>query len=420
MNTSQYFTLDRVALICIVLLFFVMSRFALTEILGIKREAEFLLIVPIFLLSLAGFVRNVKIIFNPYVFFTIFMMLTVVLVSPDKLKIALTAFSFIGIVALLSVNKEDFIFAAKTMVVFVSFFSFLAILHFTVLLFNPDLAEYGNVLIINVGSVEVKPFHPYVLLGLVTGEEHVLFGFKITRIKSFTTEPSIMVLYFVFPAALALLLKGKFWFYLSFPIALAALLSMSGMVFLSFTFAFFVFILLSNFSFKIVQYIILLSVSIVIFNLVSGNLDSFTSGLDTLKDQSSVFEKTKSFKGRAEGVANAFNRALVSPYGVENVDAPAPIFVNATLKAGWLGGIMILMIIWEFFSQSKQYLLYQKNSFHARLGVSLLFGALFVSNTMSDYGMTTYSGLIMLLLISGVLKIRNMQLMYYRKDERNI
>ncbi len=408
MNNNHYLTLNRLALICCVLMFFVVGRFVLTEVVGGKREAEFLLIVPMFLFSLAGFVKNVKVLLNPYIFFIFFSMISLLLFDFDVLKIAITSFSFIAVITLLTANKNDLIFAAKTMVLLVAFFAFLAILHFIILLFNPGFSEYGQPLVILPGSIGVKEFHPYVLLGLVTGEEYSMFGFVITRIKSFTTEPSLMVLYFFFPMALSLFLKGKLWLYLSIPMGIACLLSMSGMIFLGFSFSFFVFILLSKFKFKIVQYIILLSVFGFIFNIVSGNVDGFTSGLDSLKEQSSVFEKTKSFKGRSENIVSAFNLSLVSPLGSpQDVNAPAPIFINAMLKSGWLGGIAIIIAIWHFFIKSNKYLVYQKNSFHARLAVSALFGGLFVSSTMSDYGMTNYSGIIILLLITRVLDVRN-------------
>src|SRR4051812_44740404 len=74
---------------------------------------------------------------------------------------------------------------------------------------------------------------PAALLGLLCEREYSPFCWPRPRLQSFAREPSLNIVYFMIPAALALLVPRRRYFTIGVLIAIYCLLSLSGSVFLT-------------------------------------------------------------------------------------------------------------------------------------------------------------------------------------------
>ena len=387
-------------------LFFVMGKFTLTDILGCKRFLQVFFITPIFFSSIFIIAKNINSLCNNYSIFVFIFVFISILYGVQINIVFSMLFSLLSIILLSAVNIKNIVYASKTVVGLAAFFSILGIIHFFILLINPEFVEHGKVFM-QTDGIHVDELDFYSLIGLVDGSSYSLFGFPITRIRSFASEPSLLILYFFFPAILSLLIRDKVWNNLVFPICFCCFLSFSGIVLLSFFLSFLTFISIPRIGVEKIKIAFIFLGIVILLDFVSGNTDSYMSFLDGLKSHGDFFEKTRSFNARTLGISNAFTMAASSPFGSNYIiDAPAPIFVNASIRAGWLAGALIIIIIWKLFSLTSLFVVKHKGGFYSRIFTSLCFSGLFVTSTISDYGMTGYSGIIILFLIYKMLNYR--------------
>lgn len=395
-------------MLCIALLVFTMGRFQLMDILGIKRAIQFSLIIPVLIYCLIR-IKNAKIgrQLNLLMAFVAIMLVIKVLLNPDVTWIADYLFSMIGIFAVSSVSSENVRWLIKCIVILALCFALMALLQFVLLLVFPLLIpvlqvaiEEGN--LVGLGSNVLASFHPLMLLGLLSPEILDVFGFDVPRMRSFTSEPSLLVAFFLLPATLGFLLNERSWAIASSVIVVFCILSFSGSVQLSIAFS--LVYLLATFFFTsrfVFISLPLLSAIVVIFLFLTTGGEWFVMFDATLGNSSSggFLSKGNSLVVRGQGLVDGFQEAIRSPLGSAwQRSLPLPIILSGMLSAGWLGASLLLLFFFklilaiDMIDKKFDCTIYHRTSF------ALFFGVFCTIFTFNDYAMLNYSGLILLFL----------------------
>lgn len=403
---------DKIAMLCIALLVYTMGKFQLTDMLGIKRILQFILIIPVFLYCLIR-IPNTKIgrQLNLLMVFVTIMLVVRIVLNPDVAWIADYFFSMLGIFAISSVSSENVRWLIKCIVMLALCFALMAMLQFTFLIFFPSFIpilqvgiDEGNLVVLQTDTVNgiAASFHPFMLFGLVTTDNLDVFGVFIPRMRSFTSEPSLLVAFFILPAALGLLLNERRWTIASGIIVLFCLFSFSGSVQISIAFS--LIYVIASFFFS-TRFIFLslpfLSVLIILFLFVTTGGEAFVR-FDTLLGNSSsagFLSKGNSLVIRGQGLVDGFQEAIRSPFGTAFPRLlPLPIIVSAMISAGWFGAFLLLLFFYRLINAMNKLVKKHDGTICLRASFALFFGAFCTIFTFNDYAMLNYSGLILLFL----------------------
>ncbi len=390
------------------LLFFIMGKFGLAEHLGVKRFLQFAFFILLAPYSLVALYKKPNTILNIYVLFLLVMFITEMLHNTFINKLILIIFSLSAVIAI-ATSKSSFLYTGKTIVKLAYYFSLLACLHFIILLLFPEVEKYGLIMMTEQG-LERKDFHILSLLGFVTGEQHSFWGLNFTRIRSFASEPSLLLLFFYFPMCLSIVLSKKLFNKETVTIGVACLLSFSGSLYMAFVLSAAFFLIIKILVRKkqekslVSGFIIASILFIIFFSLNNDAVNIFNSPSEI----NSAFDKNRSFTTRSNGIANSLNIALASPLGAtQGSNLPGPIVLNTVVSAGWIGAAFIIIIIYRILKATNFFIVNNNYNFASRFGGSLLLGGLFVVSTFSDYGMTGYAGIVILLILYKVLTAEN-------------
>lgn len=417
-------SVDKIATIACVLLIFTMGRFQLTDLLGVKRVVQFLLFIPIlayFLVRLPSF--NHKKHLNPLIGLVLLMLCVNLFFHADFLWIFDYIFSLVGLYVLLSVSRKNIIIGVRWMVSLACFFSSIALIQFILLLFFPDLLVHTRLALLddgtwtsinqNEGASVVNSLHPITLFGLSTNERLNVFGLEINRMRSFTSEPSLLVVYFLFPAMLGLFLNKPFWTKCSLFILFFSLLSFSGSVQISVIFA--VVYIVSSFFFS--TRFIFFSFPFIILTLMLGILliagiemfTAFDAGLASSQN-TDFLAKGNSLIVRASGIIEGVNEAINSPFGSGYLrPLPLSIILSSSISAGWTGTILLLIFFYKLINRLDLKLKSVPERKNMLLGAAILFGIVCTIFLFNDYAMLNYVGIILLIFTYRLLDINTEQ-----------
>jgi hypothetical protein len=349
---------------------------------------------------------------NPLMLLVIVMLFVNLATNPTIGWIFDFIFSIFAIYILSSAPKRVVIVGVKWVIGIACFFSILAILQLIIVLFVPSLSQYAQIAIQDdkimaivpgvqepVGEVDINPL---MLLGFLTTERLSILGLELSRMRSFTSEPSLLVIYFIFPASLGFFLKKRIWLILSGIILLFCLLSFSGSVQACLVFALGYITLSYYFRLPIkflFIYIPILIIGILLYMLVNNGID-FLLNIDAKLGNSDSFDflaHGNSVVIRAEGLINAFYEARVSPFGSSKLRTlPTSIILNTALAAGWLGVVLILTFFYRIILLLHHIKIENFNNYFYLLGSALFFGITCTVFIFNDYAMLNYSGLVLL------------------------
>jgi hypothetical protein len=412
-------SVDKIAMLCIAMLVYTMGKFQLMDILGIKRVVQFILIIPVLFYCIFR-IENTKIgrQLNLLMAFITSMLVVKILLNPDVAWIADYLFSMIGIFAVSSVSSENICWLVKCIVMLALCFALMAMLQFALLLLFPSFIpvlqvgiENGNLVVLNTDTLNgiAASFHPLMLFGLLSPEILDVFGLYFPRMRSFTSEPSLLVAFFLLPAALGLLLNERRWAIASGIIVFFCLSSFSGSVQISIAFSM-IYIIASFFFASRFIFISLpvLSAIVILFLFVTTGGEWFVLFDATLGNSSPVgfLSKGNSLVVRGQGLVDGFQEAIRSPLGSAwQRSLPLPIILSAMLSAGWFGAFLLLLFFLKLIvaidinGKKHDCTIYHRTSF------ALFFGVFCTIFTFNDYAMLNYSGLILLFLYYNCVKM---------------
>jgi hypothetical protein len=271
--------------------------------------------------------------------------------------------------------------------------------------------EDGNFVAFQTDTLNGLPasFHPLMLFGLLSPEILDVFGLYVPRMRSFTSEPSLLVAFFLLPAALGLLLNERRWAMASGMLIVFCLSSFSGSVQVSIAFSLIYVIASFFFATRFVFISLpLLSAIIIIFLFVTTGGEWFVIFDTTLGNSSSAgfLSKGNSLVVRGQGIVDGFQEAIRSPLGTAwQRTLPLPIILSAMLSAGWLGAFLLLSFFFKLIYAIDMIEKKHDRTIYHRTSFALFFGVFCTIFTFNDYAMLNYSGLILLFLYYKCVKV---------------
>jgi hypothetical protein len=363
----------------------------------IKRMLQYLMAIPILLVSLYCIYLNSSALLKPFVIFILI-----------KLAVDITtgfqpAFILEGIlifVSLIVLHTLPHSFVEKTIRIWINIaviFASLALIKIFMGMLNPAFLDNSSLLFLGRSTelVEIGP---------------ISFG----RSSSYASEPSLNVLFFLMPAIASLLLNNtirnnSFVILVSF-----CLLSFSGSIILSIGVSFFIFPFLKFMRFFDLRIFFPYFIFIIFFFylgiLSSIDSNNFSENLD-FSNINNSFNKSVSFEIRALWGAMNVKALLTHPFGLsfaskEAINIPGPMLVSVGLAGGWISIAIFISFLVKL--SNKMYLYRKLNQANTVSNVStaLLIGAMFNFIIFNDYLIINYNGLVILTFISYLIDIQ--------------
>lgn len=390
------------------LLVYVSSSFQVADIFSAKRVLQILLIAPIGAVAAYFVASSPRRLLNPLILFALTKLVVECALRGRFSYILDAVAATLGLIVVSCVPRKSFEIGAKVVVGASGLFALMAIIQWVVLINSPDLANYV-LEPIDEGDLQDSIRHPIALLGFSLHHEYNFAGMIVGRMQSFAKEPSLNVLYFMFPAALAFLRRSTSSFLWGCVLLLYCVLSLSGSVFLACAFAAFWWAASRVTSIRIVLPIgMLLMMALYLVSLHTSAL-SILKALDTLSQYGDFLSKTSSVTGRGQGAVTNSDIAMVSPFGsMTTSDLPGPWFVNATLESGWLG---VLFLFWFLIRMGRELQVFYRHAERGlgmqRFGSALVLGVMACVLIFNDYQMGNYAGLILLSFLYRTIQLRN-------------
>jgi hypothetical protein len=397
-----------VAAIAAAALVYISGSFLIAQALGIKRPLQGVLGVPIVLMGSYYVATRPRQLLNPLLGFVLLKTVAEIMLRGTALDLFDDVASLFGLATILGASARASTQSVRVITVLAGVLAAMAVLQWIILFFEPDLLD-ELLTTDDEGGVQGSVHHPIALLGLATGEHYTLFGHEVSRLQSFAGEPSLNMVYFLIPSAIAFLRGGTAGmlggvFTLGF-----CVLSLSGSVFLSLGFSAAAWLALRVFSVKKV----LLWGSLSIFGcyvaaLAYGGLASVLAILEALSQYGDFMSKKTSFTQRAGGAAASVGNVAGSPFGSTALpDIPGPWLVNGVLLAGWLGALMLLLFLRQLAIQLETLDARHGRLLNVRIGTLLVIGAMTTVIVFNDYQMGNYPGLLLLGILYRMLEAQN-------------
>lgn len=395
--------------IAAVLLVYVSSSFQLVDIFGGKRIVQGVLMAPVGAVAAYFVATRPMALLNPLILFSATKLVTELALRGRVSYVLDSVAAVLGVTVLSCVPAKSFETAAKVLVAACGILSLMALIQWVILIYSPELN--GFVLSpVDEGEMQDPIRHPIAVLGLGLPHEYTLGGLNVGRMQSFAKEPSLNVIYFMFPASLAFLRKSTTSFLWGCVMLTYCVLSLSGSVFLACVFAAVWWVVSRLTSIKLsVPWGMLLLMSAYLYGLHFSAL-TILNALDSISQYGDFLSKTKSVTGRGQGAVANTDSALISPLGAFDAsDVPGPWLVNSALAAGWIG---VLLLIWYLAKVGKQMDIFYWRSpefSRQRVGCILLLGVLASVLIFNDYQMGNYVGLALLTVLYRTMWLRNHQ-----------
>ena len=388
--------------ISISLLAVIMGRFGLTDVLMIRPVLQFFIGGAIFVIGLFYLLRFPSAIFHPVQLLIVLMIISEILFRSNPALIVMYSFYFMVLIILSSLSINSIIAITKYLIIIFTIFAIAAILQFMILLAFPELIKYTCYMFTNeTGSSQyiMPEFHLIAFLGFTTCEPLTILELPVTRMRTFLTEPSLNVLYYLIPASLSLLLNKPWSRACAIILITYSIMSLSGMVFFTIGFACIFFILtyiLNRTIFALMP--ILICTSVVYFLFDSESLITIYSWLDFFSNVDSL-NKVDSFNQRMASYVEFAALVPSSPLGSSILPTlPGSLIINVIMFAGWAGGLIVVSICGFIFYNFSSYL-YLNQSTLNRVSISMLFGAMTNIIGFNDYEVLSYTGLVYLMII---------------------
>jgi hypothetical protein len=397
-----------IAVVASALLIYISQAFLVAEMLGVKRELQVLLIIPVAVAACYYFVSRPGRLLDPLILFSIVKLVTEIALRGQWSYILDSLAAVLALTVLACAPARTFETGAKFVVTLAGILALMALLQWVMLILNPELSKYVLV-VSDEGAIENTVEHPIALLGIHGEQDYSLLGQPLARMQSFAKEPSLNVIYFLLPACLAFLLNSRSSLLWGGTILTFCVLSLSGSIFLALAFAALWWLLLRVTSIRFaVPYGMLIFMGAFLFAVGNFGSQPLLDAIAYIAQYGDFLTKTVSLTDRSAAAVAHMDAALAAPFGSATIsDLPGPWLVNSALAAGWLGVLLLVLFLRK--------LGYQLDVFHSkspswsarRLGSLLLVGALAAVIVFNDYQMGNYAGLILLAFIYRTLQLRN-------------
>ena len=397
-----------IAVVASGLLVYVSGTFLVAGMLGIKRELQALLIVPIAVAASYYVVSRPNRLLDPLILFSIVKLGTEIALRGQLSYVLDGLAAIFALTVLAAAPARSFETGAKVTVMLAGILALMALIQWGMLMWDPALGRYGLV-VSDEETVQNTVEHPIALLGFIGYQDYTFLGVPIVRMQSFAKEPSLNVVYFMLPACIAFLRSSGASLLWGTTILTFCVLSLSGSVFLTLAFTAVWWLLLRVIPVRFaVPYGMLILTGAFLWVVKYFGYQPLMDGITYIAQYGDFLTKTVSLSSRSEGAVVHMDAALASPFGSATIsDLPGPWLVNSALAAGWVG---VLLLVWFLSRLGRQLDVFHSNSAPRsarRLGGLLLVGTLATVIVFNDYQMGNYSGLILLAFIYRTMQLSN-------------
>ena len=409
--SSPHISVATIGVVASALLIYVSGSFLIAAIFGVKRELEVLLLIPVGLAAAYYLVSRPSRLVDPLICFAVVKLITEVAFRGQLLYVLDSGAAVLALVVLVCVPAKSLNIGARLVVTLAGILALMALVQWVMLTLDPHLSQYILVFADEDGGTENLVQHPIALLGITSEQRYSFLGqpLPLPRMQSFAKEPSLNVLFFMFPAALAFLLNSRMTRMWGSTILVFCVLSLSGSVFLTLAFTGIWWLLLRVASIRFaIPHGMLLMMGVFLLAIARFGSDPLLDVFADMAQYGDFLSKSSSVTSRTGSAVTNATAALVSPFGSATLaDLPGPMLVNAALAAGWLG---VLALLW-FFTRLGRYLeAFDSMSWPwsaRRLGTLLLVGSVATVLVFNDYQMGNYAGLIQLAFIYRTIQLMN-------------
>jgi hypothetical protein len=158
-------------------------------------------------------------------------------------------------------------------------------------------------------------------------------------------------------------------------------------------------------------YLVLLALGVYISIIETISTSDLASNLDFSKTNA-AFDKSVSFETRAVFTSFNLQTLLRNPLGIgyannEVINIPNPILVTVGLSGGWISIVIYLYFLFKMSNRMNFFRKVNRASFKSTILLSLLIGALFNFIVFNDYLMINYTGIVAMMFMDELLKIKN-------------
>jgi hypothetical protein len=390
-----------------VLLIYVSSSFQMADIFGVKRIAQVLLIAPIGASAAYYLGSRPTLLLHPLALYAIARLATE-LALRDRASYVLDSVSAVfALSVLICAPARSFETATRVLVTTAGVLALMAILQWLVLAYDPRLNMYV-LEPIDEGEIQRSIDHPIALLGLVLPHEYQLGGITVGRMQSFAKEPSLNVVYFMFPACIALMrgtLASVVWGAI---MVMYCVLSLSGSVFLTCAFAGMWWVATFMVPVRVVLPYGMVALMVAYVSALHFSGLAFLQVLDLASQFGDFLSKSSSASARGAGAVNITDAALISPFGSATTsELPGPWMSNSALTAGWIGVLFLLWFLVKLGRELDTFERFTRPFSPQRLGCVLLLGVLATVIVFNDYQMSNYAGVVLVYVVYRTLQSRN-------------
>jgi len=362
--------------IFIALLFFVLGRFGFFDILGLKRLLEIILFVPLVLLGSMLILTSPQKWLSPFLLLPCVSCIMQTYWNPDGLIVADlgTTILIIGIILALGSQFSDLLL--RYVIIIATFFASLGIIEFFILLASPSLSNHILLFYDYYSGSTVPVIQNYLqLFGLSDGTSYHLFGMSVTRLRSFASEPSLLVGYFLVPGALGLTYQGR---YVVFGLICIffSMCSLAGSVYaaLGFSTLGIVLMLLKSRRLIIVLPFILLALFVWVLFSHYNELIFMTKSTGGDYD---FLDKTNSANMRFSYIRDFIPKVIASPFGLaEEINQPLGLLIGSMARGGVLGLILIIIILMKLYTALGYLFTYGQLQLLQKIGLIIIYGSL--------------------------------------------
>jgi hypothetical protein len=397
-----------IAVMAAAVLVYVSGSFLLAEALGIKRVLQGVFAVPTVVVASYYLAVRPQRLLHPLIGFVVLKTVAEIAFRGSELDLFDDFASLFALIVISGAPRHAIMQGARAIMALAGGFALMALVQWITLFLQPDLRD-ELLTIDDDGQVVGTVHHVVALLGLATGEQYTLLGHSVARLQSWAKEPSLNVVYFLIPAAIAFLRGGKSGRFWGIVMVGFCVLSLSGSVLLSLGFSAGAWLALRFLSIKaVLAWGTLLILGAYLAAMQNGSLTSVVSFISFLSDYGDFLSKEKSFTYRAGGAASSLGSAIGAPLGSTKLpELPGPWMVNGAVAAGWLGAFMLVVFVFRLASQLQILNINHGRQLNVRLGTLILIGAMTTVIVFNDYQMGNYPGLILIGIVCRMIEAQN-------------
>ena len=392
-----------VAIVCVAVAVFVFGPFLLAQILGVRRVLELSLLVPISAAAAYQVWIRPRGLLNPLIAFAVVKLVMEIFWRSSFLYVSEGCASVAGLIVVYGAGGRTVRTGARVIVALATILATMGLVEWILLFIHP--AWGTGIPFSPEGPVQAGFAHPITLLGLFIQQDWTFLGRPVVRLQSFAREPSLNLVFFCLPACLALYLGGRTARRDAGLMLVFAVLSFSGSVYLSLAFGVLWWMVARAVRVRLIlPWAILALTGLYLAVIMTAGVGWLVDASASLSSVSALLVKTASITSRALPAVANFHVALVSPFGSPILsDSAGPLYINAALAAGWPG----LLLLTAFLAALGRLMDWRRRAcptlpFDAATFV--LLGALTTIVCFSDYAMTTYPGLILLMFLFRIIR----------------